>query len=220
MSRAAAQFGFVLAGGNAIAAHGIGVRPSEDIDLFTNRTDADSFDRAVSVVTAELGAQGWVTDTVTAAKCFAQIVASRGDQSVAIDMGVDFRARPPAVLAVGPVLALDDAAGSKMATLYSRGFARDYIDVHALLTSGRFSLTRLMELGDGIEAQPLDRGLLARRFADVDQIPIREFLRYGLDAADIARLQHEFRSMAQQATQRTGGGRLLPETPGPSSLGV
>src|SRR6266540_5607322 len=34
--------GFALAGGYALSAHGIGGRPSEDIDLFTNRMDENS----------------------------------------------------------------------------------------------------------------------------------------------------------------------------------
>jgi len=41
------QFGFVLAGGYAISANGMGDRPSKDVDLFTNRADPDQFAAAV-----------------------------------------------------------------------------------------------------------------------------------------------------------------------------
>lgn len=42
---AISDFGFVLAGGYAISANGMGNRPSEDVDLFTNRPDPNQFAR-------------------------------------------------------------------------------------------------------------------------------------------------------------------------------
>ncbi len=44
-------FGFALAGGYALAAHGVVDRASEDVDLFTNRLDPDEFARAVDTIT-------------------------------------------------------------------------------------------------------------------------------------------------------------------------
>ena len=35
--RAAARYGFALGGGNALIAHGVIDRPTEDVDLFTDR---------------------------------------------------------------------------------------------------------------------------------------------------------------------------------------
>lgn len=189
---AAEDFGFVLAGGNAISAHGIGNRPSEDIDLFTNRTDPEKFDDAVRAVITALESEQWSIETVTSVVCFAQIVATRGDQSVAVDLGVDYRARPPATLSVGPVLALDDAAANKMATLYSRGYPRDYMDVDSLLTSGRFTLNQLFQLGDSIEASPLDRRMLAARLTAAADVPDREFERYGMSTEAAAALRDRF----------------------------
>lgn len=40
---AAGTDGFVLAGGYALSAQGVGDRPSEDVDLFTNTFDATAF---------------------------------------------------------------------------------------------------------------------------------------------------------------------------------
>ena len=40
---ATSDLGFVLAGGYAISANGMGDRPSEGVDLFTNRPDPDQF---------------------------------------------------------------------------------------------------------------------------------------------------------------------------------
>ena len=44
-------FGFALAGGYALAAHGLVDRASEDVDLFTNRLDPAEFARAVDAIT-------------------------------------------------------------------------------------------------------------------------------------------------------------------------
>lgn len=197
---AVADFGFVLAGGNAISAHGIGNRPSEDIDLFTNRADPERFDDAVRAVVNALQSGMWSTETVTSAVCFAQIVATRSGQSVAVDLGVDYRARPPATMSVGPVLALEDAAANKVATLYSRAYPRDYMDIDSLLTSGKFTLERLLELGDSIEASPLDRRMLAAQFTAAADVPDREFARYGMSTDAAAALRDRFAKWAALAS--------------------
>lgn len=41
------KYGFVLAGGYTVQAHGFLPRPSEDVDLFTNQANADAFLSAV-----------------------------------------------------------------------------------------------------------------------------------------------------------------------------
>ncbi|GHH76144.1 nucleotidyl transferase AbiEii/AbiGii toxin family protein [Promicromonospora soli] len=41
------KYGFVLAGGYAISANGMGDRPSADVDLFTDRGDPEQFAEAV-----------------------------------------------------------------------------------------------------------------------------------------------------------------------------
>ena len=84
--------GFALAGSGAIREHGLVDRPTEDVDLFTS--DVDLFAR-LEVTTAD------------------------GHQ-VDIDMGADWREAEPAVLAIGPVLSLEDAVGNKLSALYSR----------------------------------------------------------------------------------------------------
>ena len=48
--REAEEYGFVLAGGYAISANGMGDRPSMDVDLFTNQFDPGRFAEAVTQV--------------------------------------------------------------------------------------------------------------------------------------------------------------------------
>ena len=55
---AVSEFGFVLAGGYAISANGMGDRPSEDVDLFTNNPDPDDFAAAVQRLRSAYQANG------------------------------------------------------------------------------------------------------------------------------------------------------------------
>jgi hypothetical protein len=57
--RAGGPFGFALAGGHAIAAHGIIDRPSEDVDLFADWQRRADFPTAVNAVIADRLSAGW-----------------------------------------------------------------------------------------------------------------------------------------------------------------
>ena len=68
-----------------------------------------------------------------------------------MELAADGRAHPPVTLSVGPVLHPDDAVGNKMAALYGRALARDFLDIDAVLASGRYTsdeLIRLVEAAD------------------------------------------------------------------------
>lgn len=69
------------------------------------------------------------------------------------------RVFPPARAETGPLLALEDLAGDKLAALFSRAAARDFVDVHAL--SERFSREELYEL-----ARDKDTGFVLGRLHD------------------------------------------------------
>lgn len=57
--RAGGAYGFALAGGHAVAAHGILQRPSEDVDLFTDWHRRADFPAAVDAVVAAYAAAGY-----------------------------------------------------------------------------------------------------------------------------------------------------------------
>lgn len=102
-------------------------------------------------------------------------------------MAVDWRAHDPVTLDVGPVLHPDDALANKVCALYSRAQARDYIDVHAALISGRYEAADLLRL-----AREHDPGFDPTLFADalraVRRLPAAEFAAYGLTGTDSAAL--------------------------------
>jgi predicted nucleotidyltransferase component of viral defense system len=91
------------------------------------------------------------------------------------------------VLDVGPVLARDDAVANKVGALYSRGQARDYIDVDAALSSGSYTRERLLDL-----AAEHDAGFDVRHFAQalraIRRLPMAEFVAYGLSESQVSAL--------------------------------
>ena len=139
--RAAATHGFALAGGNALAAHRLLSRSTQDIDLFT--PVAGGTGQVIDAVRTALVAIGYTVESFRAADDgdFAELHVSRGGKSTQLDLGRDCRAHDAVSLGVGPVLHLDDAVGSKTIALLGRALARDFIDVAAALN--RYTRRRL-----------------------------------------------------------------------------
>lgn len=168
------HFGFVLAGSGAIREHGVIDRPTEDVDLFTFHQDVEEFAGAVERVITDLRQCGYEVEATRRFEQFARLeVRDEGGLQLDVDLGVDWRQYDPVRLGVGPVLSLADAVGNKVAALYSRGEPRDYLDVDAIRTSGRFTDEQLVaaaaERDGGFEigmfAQQLDA---ARRISPAD----------------------------------------------------
>jgi len=88
-------------------------------------------------------------EVVPSGATFARLLVTDEDgRQTKVEMGYDWRAEPPAMTAVGPVLHPDDAIPNKVSALYSRAEARDYVDVHAALTSGRYTPGHLLRLAE------------------------------------------------------------------------
>lgn len=94
------EHGFALAGGLALAAHGVGARPSDDVDLFTANTDPDAFAAGVEAVHQVFRARGWAVREERRGPLYARIVVDiEPGGSYELDLAVDYRARPPVALA-------------------------------------------------------------------------------------------------------------------------
>jgi Nucleotidyl transferase AbiEii toxin, Type IV TA system len=207
--RAAAQHGFALGGGNALLAHGIITRPTQDVDLFSNREG--SVEAAASSVEAALRAAGLVADRRDQTEGLADIFPGMGEglaewivtgadgQQMLLQMAYFDRDREPVAMDLGPVLDIQDVAGGKVCALAGRVEPRDYADTAAMLHS--YSPSQLIAF-----ARRLDPGLTDRDFADagrrLDQMPDEAFRRVGLSRPDIARLRARFADWPRLAPQR------------------
>jgi hypothetical protein len=196
---AAAPHGFALGGGNALIAHGIIDRFTQDVDVFSD--EQGGVEAAADAVEAALGEAGFGTErrdkTGGLADAFDGmgeglaewiITGPDGDQMM-LQMAYFDRARRPVIMAVGPVLDLEDVIGGKVCALASRIEPRDYVDTAAALE--HYSVEQMIGF-----ARRLDPGLTDRDFADavqrLDQWGDGVFAPFGLGPKDVAELRARF----------------------------
>ncbi|MHB1173268.1 MAG: nucleotidyl transferase AbiEii/AbiGii toxin family protein [Lacisediminihabitans sp.] len=184
---------FALAGSGAIREHGIVDRLTHDVDLFTNDTDPAAFDSAVEELIGELRRAGYDVDDVRRASQFAQLrVTTVEGRSVDMDLAVDWREREPVTLSVGPVLSVEDAMGSKVSALYTRTEARDYIDVDAIRSSGRFSDAELMAAAADRDAG-FEVEMFGSQLEQIHRITPDRFAEYDVDSSQFDALRRQGR---------------------------
>ena len=125
----AQRYGFALGGGHALIAHGIVHRPTEDIDLFTDRDGA--VQAAVSIVADGMRQAGYTVDIERHESDLAEIIygmdidmvelhVARGDHTVRLTLAHFGRHQRSVTMNVGPVLHIDDVVGSKVAAMATR----------------------------------------------------------------------------------------------------
>ena len=199
--RAAAPHGFALGGGNALIAHGVIDRATQDVDVFSDEQGGVA--AAADAVDAALREAGFGTErrdeTASLADIFygigeglaEWIVTAPSGEQMLLQLAYFDRARKPVVMDVGPVLDLEDVVGGKICALASRVEPRDYVDVAAAL--GRYSREQMIGF-----ARRLDPGLTDSDFADaarrLDQWGDRVLAPFGLSPEDVALLRERFAS--------------------------
>jgi hypothetical protein len=132
------EYGFALAGGYALATHGLVDRTTEDVDLFPNHLDPDEFTRAVEAISAAYQQADHPVTVVRRAELYARLHAGQ-DDPVQVELAYDWRSENPARFDIGPVLDRDDVVAGKVLALWGPQEARDYTDVHAALGGWCFS---------------------------------------------------------------------------------
>jgi hypothetical protein len=196
------EHGFALAGGYALQAHGLIDRLSEDVDLFTDRWDTAEFSRAVDALVEAYRREGLDVIVARRAETFVRLEATEpaSGRAGAVDLAADVRGSDPVGLSIGPVLAESDAVASKVAAVFSRGYARDYLDLAGILASGRYSRDRLMKMAKALDAG-ITTGWFAQALAGVDRLSDEQFTRYGVNPDQIAAVRRTMRSWSADLTE-------------------
>ncbi|AGZ39386.1 nucleotidyl transferase AbiEii/AbiGii toxin family protein [Actinoplanes friuliensis] len=204
LSAAGSDYGLALAGGYAVREHGMGDRPSGDVDLFTDWQRRADFPAVADLVIKALTENGFLVDVDARADTFARLLITANDEPGTepqkMELAADWRAHPPVTLNIGPVLHPDDAVGNKMAALYGRALARDFLDVDAVLASGRYSSEQLLQLVEAADAG-FDRALFADTLGALGQISDTAFAAYGVNAQAVQRLRQRFADWRNELTQ-------------------
>lgn len=208
---AVGEYGFALGGGNALLAHGVISRLTQDVDLFTDRVDG--VEVAAGVVEAALRGAGFEPERQDQGSGLADlfpdmgeglaewIVTGPGGAQMVLQLAYFDRGRDPVVMDIGPVLDLEDVVGGKVCALASRVEPRDYADVAAALE--RYSPAQLIGF-----ARRLDPGLTGQDFADaglrLDRMDDRVFAGIGLSRRDVARLRERLAAWPRSARDAEG----------------
>lgn len=196
----AASYGFALAGGYAVQAHGFLDRPSADVDLFAEASAQFDFSQAVDAVIAAYRRDGLAAEVEARSSTFARLSVSSGEEHAKVELGVDWRKNEPIRLAVGPVLHADDAVANKVCALFARAEVRDYVDVAAILASGRYSEEDLVRLA--AEHDPgFDPAWFAEALEAVDRLPDTLFTPYGLGPEDVSALKIQMHAWAAKISR-------------------
>jgi Nucleotidyl transferase AbiEii toxin, Type IV TA system len=167
--------GFLLAGGGALLAQGLTVRPTQDLDFFTQLGSGDVV-KARDALEAVASTQGWAVDRIQDGASFCRLVV-HGPEDLLVDLAVDSAPDGPAVASfVGPTFGLEELAGRKLLALFDRAAARDFVDVYVL--TRRFGqevlLDRASVLDVGFERRYLAEMLVSlARFEDAE-LPIAD----------------------------------------------
>lgn len=198
--RVAARYGFALAGGYAVQAHGILDRPSEDVDLFTGWERRAEFAVAVDAVVDAYREARYTVEITERFETFSRLsVTDPGepDRAYTVDLAANWRARPPVQMDIGPVLHVDDVVAGKMSALFTRAEPRDFLDIDAAVCTGRYTRAELCELAEQADVG-FDRRILADLFGMLERYPDRRFAAYGADPSSIAAMRDRFRRWREE----------------------
>jgi len=131
----------------------------------------------------------WMTDT-------------HSGQSGKVELAAYIRSQAPVTTSIGPVLHVHDVAGGKVGALFTCAEARDFIDIDAMVISGRFTRGSLQKLAASKDAG-FDLRVLADLLAVIDIYPDAEFSAYGQQDEQIHPADaNAVRRMAGRTTRR------------------
>ena len=189
---------FLLAGGLALAAHGLTDRPTEDLDAFTSR--AGDVSKAVDAFARAAAAKQWTVDIVQASDTFVRLSVT-GQNELIVDIALDSPPDlPPTMSILGPTFAPKELAARKLLALFDRAMPRDFVDLFRLVQ--RWDRDDLMSL-----AATIDPGFDASPFATA----MRQLGRYRnedipIDAAELPALRSYFKAWADDVASAGASG--------------
>lgn len=197
---------FALAGGQAFVKHGIGTRPSKDVDLHTDRqTD---FGQALGRLRTAYAEEGYQVEVAQQAPEFVELQLTKDGRTTQLELGRDYRSKPAVETDIGPMISVEDSVGSKVGSVYERVEAKDYIDLHAAAHSGRYTRDELLALGDAREGSGIDRGMFAEQLSAAARIPDAQYARQGLNAEQTAAVKQDMTGWAQELRTRAADSQL------------
>ncbi|MBT2597919.1 hypothetical protein [Arthrobacter sp. ISL-72] len=138
-------------------------------------------------MTDALQASGYAVEITRQYDEFASVTVGHDDEAVVIDLGLDWWENSPAIIDIGPMLSLNDSVASKLLAVYSRGYARDFLDAYSIITSRRFTNQQLIRLCQRRDPN-LHLPMFATSITRHRTLPTTEYTKYGLPAHELPTL--------------------------------
>jgi hypothetical protein len=181
--QAAKTYGFALAGGGALDVHGITHRFTADVDLHTDRVGvmhqaAADVQRALTDAGFKPERQPLEGHGVGGWNAEWWVPNPDSDDGVLLKLAIYGRQGEVKILAVGPVLAVDDVVASKACCLVERADPRDFVDVAEALR--RWTVAELIAMAR-VANPDLEDHEFAAAGQMLDGLPDETFTRYGSD---------------------------------------
>jgi len=126
--------------------------------------------------------------TNTFVRLYLRIPEEEPSSQYRVELVANWRMQPPVEMDIGPVLHPDDVLAGKMDALYNRAAARDFLDIDAAITSGRYTLEELCVLAETIDAG-FDREMFASMLRYIERFDDEEFAEYGVEPVEAASLR-------------------------------
>lgn len=136
--------GFVLAGGAAMAAHGVLDRTTRDLDYFAGPQDAAAVHRLADAFERGANRQSLTIQRERQGPSFIRFSVSGEREQCEVDLAIDYRALEPVETRYGPALDLRELGANKVLAVFARAEPRDFIDLAEL--TQRFPLQDLIAL--------------------------------------------------------------------------
>jgi Nucleotidyl transferase AbiEii toxin, Type IV TA system len=140
--------------------------------------------------------RGYKVEIVQRLETFARLIVTdpkQPNEPRKVELAANWRAQPPIMMEIGPVLHPDDAIAGKMSALYTRAEPRDFLDVDAAIVSGKYTHERLCELAQEADSG-FDRRVLAEVLAMIQRYPDRRFTAYGATPEQLTALRVRYDS--------------------------
>ena len=101
------------------------------------------------------------------------------------------------------LVAIEALVANKMRALYERAHASDFIDIDAVLRSGRYDRSMLLQLAQRSDIT-FDGGVLANALAQAQLLPDEDFAQYGLTGEKLDALRQRFAVWRADLLDTTG----------------
>ena len=151
--------------------HRIIQRTTRDLDFFG--TLAEEVQPVAESFARQLRAEGFLAEPIGSSPVFVRLlVRDEGGEEVLVDIGMDYRLRPPEETGIGRVLSTEELAADKLLALFGRAEARDFVDV--FLLARRFGTPAMLEWA-GEKDKGFDPYRLALGLGRLESIPRGEF---------------------------------------------